>query len=93
MKRPQFSLRLLFLFVALAAALFAWRKAAAPLERHERIQLLSRQRIELIEKRQFLIHEPAYPSAKARIEVSKIDTELVSIEKELNDLHPGPTDY
>ena len=92
MKRPQFSLRLLFLLVALAAVLMAWRHAAGPLERHERLRLLWQAKFETEEKLVNLIHDPSYPSAIAKAQVLKLDTELDAIEKQINDLHPGLSD-
>ena len=92
MKYPQFSLRMLFLIVALAAVLIAWRQAAGPLERGERIKLLRHDYVVLVEKRHVVLDDPTYPPAKAKADISKIDAELDAIDVQLKDLHPGPTE-
>jgi hypothetical protein len=83
MIRPQFSIRLLLLIVAVVAVLIAWRQAVWQVERPERLRLLRNEYWHLQNYRL---------RATTPIERAKIDAEINTLGKQIENLHPSLTD-
>ncbi len=84
MKRPQFSIRLLLLIVALAAVLMAWRAAIWQIERSDR-----NRRIELLEndiKNNEVERDYFLKTTGPTIHVEMLEADLVEQRKALEEL-------
>ena len=93
MKRPQFSLRLMLLVVALSAALFAWRRAVENKNRAVREGQINELQAELdgLERsRQSWLDQ--FPPAAFNIDKSlytrSLDSEIAQTRKRLDHLKP-----